>query len=198
MPPLQRRRGPGSGSNANHEIPINELAGSQQESRREIRRRPVPSYYSIPDLEQQGHPGSASEQNSTCHQTYHQLYLLVCQIQLIDWPSNVDTSTFEVHELPAASSKQNDAFEYASSPSRAARQTQTVDPISDDDLSTLDSSSEPPPAYEDSPQTVDINQEGLHAHAAAASELKNLESSKLDSKKHAHVLNRRWTHRHKN
>ena len=48
--------------------------------------------------------------------------------------------------------------------------TNTVDDLSEDDDSTLDSSVEPPPAYEIQPPDVDIDQDGFHAQATAACE----------------------------
>lgn len=71
------------------------------------------------------------------------------------------------------------------SPSRVALQTQNVDTISDDDVSTLNSSFEPPPAYEGTPQIVDINQGGFHANAIAASELNNNQIFGIGFKNHA-------------
>lgn len=193
MPPLRRRSISGSESSTTHETPINPLARSQQDSAREIRRRPVPTSNSVPNSEQQGRLVSTSEQNSASHQTYDQISLSFCQFQLTDWPSSVSTRASEVLDSAEASSKQNDAFESASSPRGVIGQIQTVEPISDDDSSTLNSSLEPPPAYGYHPQMVDINQEGFYANATTASELETFRFPKLNSKKYAYVLNRRWT-----
>lgn len=53
---------------------------------------------------------------------------------------------------------------------RETGQIQAVERLSDDDDSTLQSSLEPPPAYDTQPQEIDIDQEGFQANARAACE----------------------------
>lgn len=74
-----------------------------------------------------------------------------------------------MQELSATSAE---TYELEGSPYTSFReQTQAVELISDDDESTLGSTSEPPPAYEHLSQEVDINQDGFHASVTAACEL---------------------------
>lgn len=46
----------------------------------------------------------------------------------------------------------------------------TIEDLSGDDDSTVDSSLEPPPAYQIQPSDIEISQDGFHARATAACE----------------------------
>lgn len=81
------------------------------------------------------------------------------------------TTNSDVGEASTGSSWQGGPHEAVETHNtRQKYRTNTVEDFSDDDDSTLDSSLEPPPAYDLQPSGVDVNQEGFHARATASCE----------------------------
>lgn len=72
-------------------------------------------------------------------------------------------------ESPLEFSKKDDTKELDDSPDSSVKMKgQPDDFISSDEELTLTSLTDPPPAYEPLPQTIDINREGFNASAVAA------------------------------